>query len=88
MRTKNKIESQVHLMTVPNDDGGKHLISCLRANIKASRTHRRLILYGRGHRFGKGRIKKNAHLTGNFDNSFQSSVPLTVATSIAVYVMG
>jgi hypothetical protein len=88
MRTKNKIQSQVHLMTVPNNADGNALIRALRNNIKVSRTGRRLILYGRGPRFGKGRIRKDAHLTGNFDNSFQSHVPLTVAKSIAVYVMG
>lgn len=75
-------------MTVPNNADGNAFIRALRNNIKSSGTHRRVILYGRGHRFGKGRIKKDAHLTGNFDNSFQSSVPLNVATSIAVYVMG
>jgi hypothetical protein len=88
MRRKNKIESQVHLLTVPNNADGNALIRALRGTIKASKTGRRLILYGRGHRFGKGRIKKDAHLTGNFDNSFQSHVPLTVAQNIAVYVMG
>ena len=87
-RTKNKITSQVHLMTVPNNADGNALIRAIRNNIKKSRTGRRVILYGRGHRFGKGRIKADAHITGNFDNSYQSSVPMRVATNIAVYIFG
>ena len=83
-RTKNKITSQVHLMTVPNNADGNALIRAIRNNIKKSRTGRRVILYGRGHRFGKGRSKAS----NGFDNSLQSGVPLTVAQNIAVYIFG
>jgi hypothetical protein len=83
-RIKNKIGGQVHLFTVDNNRSGKTAISNLRKQLK--NTQHRLILYGRGHRFGKGRIHmKNGDVTG-WDNSYQSGLPLTIAQRIAVYI--
>ena len=85
--TKNTISGQVHLFTVGNNDKGLTVISNLREHLK--NTPHRLILYGRGHRFGKGRLHmKNDKVTG-WDNSFQSGIPLTgeqKAQRIAVYI--
>ena len=98
-RIKNRITSQVHLFNVENDANGKLLINQLRSRIKESKTHRRIVIYGRGHRFGKGRTHKckcgnNAPSgpsscgCGWYDNRYQSSIPRELASHLAVYVMG
>jgi hypothetical protein len=86
-RQKNKIGSaQVHLLTVNNDPKGRQFISELRQSMKGTPNH--LVLYGRGHRFGKGRIHINGQMY-NWDNSYQSRIPLDGderAQRIAVYI--
>ena len=91
MRSKNTIPHQVHLFTVTNDAEGNALITALRKSIRKSKTGRRVQIYGRGHRYGKGRIHITADYqpkpgTHGWDNSFQSSVPRHLAQKLAVYV--
>ena len=88
MRIKNSIGGQVHLMTVPNNNEGKRRIKIIRDGIKASGTKISIVLYGRGCRFGKGRIRQTNNVVTNWDNSYQSHVPLDKAQKIAVYIMG
>jgi len=94
---KNTINSQVHLMTVDNNDDGRKTIANLRKSMKESNSTLRMILYGRGHRFGKGRMHVckcgNPARTGPrscgcrwWDNEYQSSIPLDKAQKIAVFV--
>lgn len=71
---KNTTQSFLHLMTVNNDTTGNQLIKDIRANMKKSDTTLRVVLIGRGHRFGKGR------------GIYQSQVPLSIAQRVAVYV--
>jgi hypothetical protein len=91
MRSKNAIPHQVHLFTVSNDAEGNALITALRKSIRKSKTGRRVQIYGRGHRYGKGRIHVDKFFqpipgTHGFDNSLQSSVPRHLAQKLAVYV--
>lgn len=69
----------VHLFTVNNDQSGLKMIDDLRKLVKPQGY--RLVLRGRGHRHGKGKITKT-----NFDNRYQSSLPLELAQQIAVYL--
>jgi hypothetical protein len=77
------------LFTVDNNEQGRNYIASLRNLLNFQKSPHRLILYGRGHRFGKGRLHmKNDKVTG-WDNSFQSGIPLTgeqKAQRIAVYI--
>lgn len=69
----------VHLFTINNDAKGLKYIDDLRKLIKPQGY--RLVLRGRGHRYGKGKITKT-----NFDNRYQSRLPLELAERIAVYL--
>ncbi len=94
---KNTINSQVHLMTVDNNEVGRQKIADLRKSMKESKSTLRVVLYGRGHRFGKGRIHvckcgNNAPTgprtcgCGWWNNEYQSGIPLDKAQRIAVFV--
>lgn len=99
MKQRNTTSKQILLFTVNNDAEGKAQITNLRNAMRLSKSPLRVILYGRGHRFGKGRIhvcKCGGNPTSGprtcgcrwFDNSFQSHVPLDKAEKIAVFVKG
>jgi len=93
--TKNKITTQVHLFTVDNDEQGRNYISNFRNLLKLQKSPHRLILYGRGHRFGKGRSHAipDVGAWGGIrytSNEFQSHIPLEgeeKAQRIAVYII-
>lgn len=72
-------ENIVHLFTVNNDRAGWKMIEALRKLIKPQGY--RLVLRGRGHRYGKGKITKT-----NYDNRYQSRLPLELAQRIAAYL--
>ena len=57
---KNAPETQIHLMTVPNNMKGNNIIQNLRERMKQSDSPCRVVLYGRGK--GKG-TKSNFPLT-------------------------
>lgn len=90
-----------HIATVQNNRAGKAFITSLRKTLKAvKKTDPTFVykvqVYGRGHRFGKGRMHvaidpATGHYsakpgTFGFDNSYQSSLPHRLAERLAVYV--
>ena len=88
-----------HIATVQNNRAGKAFITSLRKTLKAVKKTEptfsfKVQVYGRGHRFGKGRshvICENGQWvpkpgTHGWDNSYQSSLPHRLAERLAVYV--
>lgn len=74
-------DSPVHIFTVKNDFGGLNQIDSLRKLIKPNGF--RLVLRGRGFRYGMGKPTK----ANGGNNQYQSSLPLDKAEKIAVYLM-
>lgn len=84
-----------HIATVQNNPAGKAFITSLRKTLKAVKATEptfsyKVQVYGRGHRFGKGRIR-GRYVNGqfqatNWDNSYQSSLPHAKAQRLAIYV--
>ncbi len=89
-----------HIATVQNNRAGKAFINSLRKTLRAvkktdSTFTYKVQVYGRGHRYGKGRMhiihtadgqwlpKPGTH---GWDNRFQSSLPHRLAERLAVYV--
>lgn len=90
MRIKNGFVGSVHIATVANDAAGLKFIADLRQSIRQSKTKIKVQVYGRGHRFGKGRIR-GSYVDGqfkatNWDNSYQSSLPRDRAERLAIYL--
>ena len=85
-----------HIATVQNNAAGKAFITSLRKTLRAVKATEpsfsfKVQVYGRGHRFGKGRIHVDKNYrpipgTFGFDNSYQSSLPHRLAERLAVYV--
>ena len=77
-------------MTVDNTKEGRAIIASLRNQVKSKGF--KIRLRGRGHRFGKGRIRgkyvNGVFVATNRDNRYQSSLPLNMAQRIAVYISG
>lgn len=92
----NAIFKSGHVVTVPNTPEGRTVIQNIRKTLRSQKkldptfTYR-VTVYGRGHRFGKGRIRGRYNHAGvfcatNWDNSYQSNLPHDKATSLAIYV--
>lgn len=89
--------NSIHVITVPNTPEGRQTIADIRTTLrKQKRSNRnftyKVQVYGRGHRFGKGRIR-GRYVNGqfqatNWDNSYQSNLPHSKAQRLAVYVSG
>lgn len=84
-----------HIATVQNDVVGKTFIASLRATLKTIKKDTpnftyRVRVYGRGHRYGKGRIhgyyRNGTFIPTNRDNSYQSCLPHHLAERLAIYV--
>lgn len=78
-----------HLVTVPNNEGGRLVVETLRQSLKG--TPQRIVLYGRGHRFGRGNYHKSDRIVNGvkisrLDNSLQGRLPLNISEKIAVYI--
>jgi len=78
-----------HLVTLPNNEGGRLVIEILRQSLKG--TSKRIELCGRGYRYGKGNYHKsdrivNGQVVSRFDRSYQSRLPLSLSQKLAVYV--
>lgn len=89
-----------HIATVQNNPAGRQFIAALRKTLKAVKKTEptfsfKVQVYGRGHRYGKGRSHVIRTADGNYipkpgthgwDNSYQSSLPHRLAERLAVYV--
>ena len=62
----------IHIMTVTNDENGRRQIAELRKSIRESKRPFRVVFYGRGHRFGQGRLRINPNYEHNAFNKEQN----------------
>jgi hypothetical protein len=87
--------NSIHVITVKNNKTGRKTIDSIRATLQKQRKTNpnlryKVQVYGRGHRYGKGRIRgsyvNGQFIATNWDNRYQSSLPHGLAQRLAVYV--